>query len=647
MVPSGASTTPGQQSASFSSVTCTGLGNCVAVGSYADTGGNDLPMVSVETGGVWGAANELALPTGANTTAGDQKAFLLSATCTSSGNCVAVGQYTDTNGTRDFQAMVATETGGVWAKASKLTLPTGANTTASDQKASLDSVTCTSSGNCVAVGDYTDTNGTDDYQAMVATETGGVWAQASKLTLPTGANTSAGGQFALLNSVSCTSQGDCVAVGEYIDTNGIDDFQAMVATETGGVWAQASKLTLPTDAYTGPGGQFAFLESVSCTSQGDCVAGGGYNDNNGTDDGQPMLSTESNGAWGQATKLTLPTGADTTAGDQHAQLNSVSCSSAGNCVAVGEYADTNGVDNYQAMVTAESSGVWGAPSELTLPSGATTTAGDQNANPTSITCTSQGSCVTVGSYTDANDDDAAMVLSSVPSLSISASSLPSATVGAAYLAQLSASGGVASYTWSLSSGSLPAGVSLNASTGVISGTPTTSGTYSVTIAVSDPGPPRQQASIAMSILVKPRPLKSTVTTVGNQRITLITPSPQTCTAPTKRLVAKLEATAIPRSKAAKVRFSSAAFYIDKGVKHKHHKTVRTSTGKKKTVVVTVYDANATAHRVPVTTDLSLKGLKAGVHRLRVVVFDKETTRKHGHKKTVTVTKTLRVSFRVC
>jgi hypothetical protein len=298
--------------------------------------------------------------------------------------------------------------------------------------------------------------------------------------------------------------------------------------------------------------------------------------------------------------------------------------------------------------------VWGAASELTLPSGATTVAGDQSANPESVTCTSLGACVTVGSYTDANDDYAAMVLSSVPSLAVSTSSLPSAVVGSSYLAQLSATGGAGSYSWSVSSGSLPAGLSLNPTTGVISGTPTAAGTSSLTLAVSDPGPPRQQASAALSVLVSAAPAKlttaspeSTVAKIGNQRITVVTPSLKMCTAPTGRLAVKLEATTIPGSKAAKVKFSSAAFYIDRGVKHKRHKTVRTHKGKKKTVVVTVYGANATTHHVPVTSNLTLKGVKSGTHKLRVVVSDKEATRKHGHKATKTVTKTLNVSFRVC
>lgn len=47
------------------------------------------------------------------------------------------------------------------------------------------------------------------------------------------------------------------------------------------------------------------------------------------------------------------------------------------------------------------------------------------------------------------------------------------------------SNGVAPYTWSASAGSLPAGLSLNTSTGAITGTPTTAGAYSFTLSVTD------------------------------------------------------------------------------------------------------------------------------------------------------------------
>ncbi len=67
---------------------------------------------------------------------------------------------------------------------------------------------------------------------------------------------------------------------------------------------------------------------------------------------------------------------------------------------------------------------------------------------------------------------------------ISTTTLPGATVGTAYTAQLQTVGNV-SGTWTLSTGTLPAGLSLNAASGVISGTPTTVGTSAFTVQFKD------------------------------------------------------------------------------------------------------------------------------------------------------------------
>jgi plastocyanin domain-containing protein len=68
---------------------------------------------------------------------------------------------------------------------------------------------------------------------------------------------------------------------------------------------------------------------------------------------------------------------------------------------------------------------------------------------------------------------------------ITTTSLPTGKVGISYSGALAASDGTSPYTWSVSAGSLPAGLSLNSSSGTISGTPTAAGTYSFTSAVTD------------------------------------------------------------------------------------------------------------------------------------------------------------------
>ncbi|MEO6983625.1 MAG: Ig domain-containing protein, partial [Edaphobacter sp.] len=86
-------------------------------------------------------------------------------------------------------------------------------------------------------------------------------------------------------------------------------------------------------------------------------------------------------------------------------------------------------------------------------------------------------------------------------LAITTTSLPSASNGTAYSRALQASGGTPAYTWSITAGSLPAGLTLAATTGVISGTPSTNGTSNFTATVTDNGSPAQSKSVAISINV--------------------------------------------------------------------------------------------------------------------------------------------------
>ncbi len=87
-------------------------------------------------------------------------------------------------------------------------------------------------------------------------------------------------------------------------------------------------------------------------------------------------------------------------------------------------------------------------------------------------------------------------------VSITTTSLPAGTANTAYSATLTASGGTAPYSWSVRSGALPAGLSLTAGTGAISGTPTTAATSTFTVTAKDAG--AQTASTSLSITVNPQ-----------------------------------------------------------------------------------------------------------------------------------------------
>jgi hypothetical protein len=95
-------------------------------------------------------------------------------------------------------------------------------------------------------------------------------------------------------------------------------------------------------------------------------------------------------------------------------------------------------------------------------------------------------------------------------LTITTTSLPAGKVGVAYSQTLQAAGGTPPYTWSISSGTLPPGLTLNPYTGVINGVPTVAGTSSFAVTVTDSA--GATAAKLLSITIVDRPTLTITTT---------------------------------------------------------------------------------------------------------------------------------------
>jgi hypothetical protein len=213
----------------------------------------------------------------------------------------------------------------------------------------------------------------------------GSWGTAKEV--PGTATLNKGGN-AQINSISCASAGNCSAGGVYTESSG--DQEALVVSQANGTWGTAK--VVPGSAALNAGGA-ATIFSVSCASAGNCSAGGAYTDASGHV--QAPAASKTNGTWSTATEL--PGTAALNQGTL-AQVNSISCGSAGNCSAVGFYSDSSG--RGQAFVANQTNGVWGTAVEF--PGTASPEASGAGANAQSVSCASAGHCSAGGSYSDSS-----------------------------------------------------------------------------------------------------------------------------------------------------------------------------------------------------------------------------------------------------
>lgn len=86
-------------------------------------------------------------------------------------------------------------------------------------------------------------------------------------------------------------------------------------------------------------------------------------------------------------------------------------------------------------------------------------------------------------------------------LAITCGSPPTGVIGSPYAHTFPVTGGVSPFTFAITAGSLPPGLTLNTSSGAVTGTPTTAGTYPITVQVTDSESPAITASVNCSITI--------------------------------------------------------------------------------------------------------------------------------------------------
>jgi hypothetical protein len=144
----------------------------------------------------------------------------------------------------------------------------------------------------------------------------------------------------------------------------------------------------------------AGVTSVSCASAGNCGAGGDYLSAAGTS--QAFVANEVNGTWHTA----HPLGETVSVGSgPGSEVTSVSCAAAGSCTAGGYYEDIEG--GQQAFVADEKNGTWQTAIEVP---GTGALNVNVTASVTAVSCASPGDCGAGGYYTDGSGHTQAFVV---------------------------------------------------------------------------------------------------------------------------------------------------------------------------------------------------------------------------------------------
>jgi len=311
--------------------------------------------------GTWNAAEIPALPGSTVDTFnadGNGSPLLFGVDCPTAGSCMAVGEVrVPHSGGNAYEGLAETLASTTWTGA-VVVEPLNADLTVS---AGLKGVSCASSVmTCTAVGQYAHTSGGGVYEGdygWIASLASGAWS-ATEAPMPANANTAFDNQIAFLNSVSCPSSGGCVAVGTYVGPNSSEHI-GMIDTlpPSSSTWSSTAA-AFPSDFSTLNASGDGYLEGVSCTSvstTATCVADGWYVQREaGTSGDYPTIGLtntiiETAGTWGAPTAGTLPApsnaGTVSSAGVTYSypaeDLYAIACVGASECVAGGRYDDTN------------------------------------------------------------------------------------------------------------------------------------------------------------------------------------------------------------------------------------------------------------------------------------------------------------------
>jgi hypothetical protein len=346
----------GGQASVLADISCLSASDCWAMGSV--TTGTARSFLLRWDGETWNTvpSPEVSLPE-------ESHGYLHDVTCVAEDDCWAVGFY--------FSGQVARSLFMRW-DGSSWNIVDSPNVDL-DRNNYLDSVTCTSSSNCWAVGRHTTTAGTEG-QTLILHWDGTAWSIVPSFPADTSAV-----QSNALTGVSCVSESECVAVGHSVVTG--TQYRAIAMHWDGVSWTvdpvppreDAETFYVPSD----------LLYDVSCAGPSNCWAAGAHWS------GTLYRTLTMHWDGSRWTPVTSPNAEP----DRGNILSGVECVSTDDCWAVGS------ADEYEHGLIEH----WDGTSWTIVPS-------PQNgANLNDVTCVSASDCWAAGPYYTPNQPAQALL----------------------------------------------------------------------------------------------------------------------------------------------------------------------------------------------------------------------------------------------
>jgi hypothetical protein len=362
--PASASATSSVINAGLNDVSCTAANNCMAVGAFLGSIQGTSAFQEFTLAETWNGSTWTILPTPSPRLPGGG-AELNSISCTSSTSCMAVGEtlvFHEPGGYLIPHPFAESWNGSKWSVVATLTL--------GHSGASLNGVSCTSTSSCMAVG----SEGTPKNPTLFTLAES--WNGTAWKFLTTPAPLTPGGTA--LSSVSCTGPA-CMAVGYYGYNNGTGTKVTLAESWNGAAWQRRDT---PTPGASGS------LAGVSCVTASACKGVGGHAVPTGNL-GNATLAEQ----WGGRNWRVQPT--PNPAGAGAAGFDAVSCTSPSQCMATGAALDQTGESQF---TLAEA---WNGTDWSLLHTPSPGSFGDELLG---TSCTSASSCMAVGDFTGTGDE---------------------------------------------------------------------------------------------------------------------------------------------------------------------------------------------------------------------------------------------------